>query len=262
MRHAVGSFSNVVACSYELVPNSTLVAALHMVEEQLAASIPHQHFTIAEIQHRLGMKGGDRLYNSCLTFTEEPAGLNSKFTTRTSFELKPVALQQTFDVDLVVNLRFTAGKLTVDIGQRVMAPEQAVNVANTLGKAIKTILSAPNSALGVVDLFADHDYAQVLAWEAENPPYVEDQLETLVHELISLQAEAQPASQAICSWDGSYTYLQLEEEATKLAHHLVDAGVGPHSVVPVVMDKCKLAPVAMLAVLKYVLMQPNGEIIC
>jgi non-ribosomal peptide synthetase component F len=72
----------------------------------------------------------------------------------------------------------------------------------------------------------------------------------VVHDLISRQATIQPASQAICSWDGSLTYLQLEEEATKLAHHLVDAGVGPHSVVPVVMDKCKLAPVAMVAVLK------------
>ena len=45
---------------------------------------------------------------------------------------------------------------------------------------------------------------------------------------------------------------QLDEEATKLGHYLVEAGVGPHSVVPVVMEKGRLAPVAMLAVLKYV----------
>ncbi|KAL2270705.1 hypothetical protein VTJ83DRAFT_76 [Remersonia thermophila] len=250
MRHAVGSFSNVIPCCYELSQHSTLASVLGMAEELFRTSLPHQYFTIAELQHSTGMKGGDRLYNSCLTFTEEPAGLNSTFSTRTSFELKPISLQQTFDVDLVVNARFTAGKLTVDVGQRIMAPEQAVLVAYTFGKAIRAILAAPNSTIGAVNLFDDHALAQLLAWEAENPPCVDGQLDTVVHELIGKQVRAQPNSQAVCSWDGTYTYLQLEEEATRLAHHLVDVGVGPHSVVPVVMDKCKLAPVAMLAVLK------------
>ncbi|KAK3299574.1 uncharacterized protein B0H64DRAFT_355769 [Chaetomium fimeti] len=250
MRHAVGSFSNTIACAYELATYSPVAAALQMVEEHLLTCLPHQHFTLAELQHGMGMKGGDRLFNSCLTFTEEPAGLNSKFTTRTTSELKPISLQQTFDVDIVVNTRFTAGKLTVDIGQRVMSPEQSVNVANTFGGAIRAILASPNTSVGLVDLFSDRDYAQILAWEAESPPEVEEQAQNVVHDLVSRQATIQPASQAICSWDGSLTYLQLEEEATRLAHHLVDAGVGPHSVVPVVMDKCKLAPVAMVAVLK------------
>ncbi|KAK4120736.1 hypothetical protein N657DRAFT_579495 [Parathielavia appendiculata] len=250
MRHAVGAFSNTVACSYDLTAFSPLNTALQMVEGLLTASLPHQHFTLAELQHRMGMKGGERLFNSCLTFTEEPAGLNSKFTTRTNFELKPISLQQTFDVDVVVNARFSAGKLTVDIGQRLMSPEQAINLANTFSGAIRAILSFPNTTVGLVDLFSDRDYAQILAWEAESPPHVEEQAQSVVHDLIARQATIQPSSQAICSWDGFLTYLQLEEEATKLAHHLVDAGVGPHSVVPVVMDKCKLAPVAMLAVLK------------
>ncbi|KAL2131690.1 hypothetical protein VTI74DRAFT_4733 [Chaetomium olivicolor] len=251
MRQAVGSFANTVTCSYELGPYNPLIAALQMAEEQLLISLPHQHFTLPELQHAMGMKGGERLFNSCLTFTEEPAGLNSKFTTRTSFELKPISLQQTFDVDVVINTRFTAAKLVVDIGQRVMSPEQAVGVANTFGRAIRAIMASPStSSIGLIDLFGDRDYAQILAWDAEYPVQIDEQKQSLVHELVSRQASIQPSSQAICSWDGSLTYLQLEEEATKLAHHLVDAGVGPHSVVPVVMDKCKLAPVAMVAVLK------------
>ncbi|KAK4675126.1 NRPS protein [Podospora pseudoanserina] len=250
MRHAVGSFANTVACTFELLTYGPVIHALQKVEEELQATLPHQNFTMAELQHAMGAKGGERLYNSCLTFTEEPAGLNSKFTTRTSFELKPITLQQTFDTDVVVNTRFTGGKLFVDIGQRIMSPEQSINVASTFGKAIRAILATPNSSIGLVDLFTDRDLAQILAWDAESPQLTETLTDTVVHELISRQAEMQPSSQAICSWDGSYTYLQLEEEATKLAHHLVDAGVGPHSVVPVVMDKCKLAPVAMLAVLK------------
>ncbi|KAL2017968.1 hypothetical protein VTK56DRAFT_1500 [Thermocarpiscus australiensis] len=250
MQHAVGSFANTVACSYDLATYSPLSATLRLVEEQFQNGLPHQHFTMAELQHAMGMKGGERLFNTCLTFTEEPAGLNSKFTTRTSFELKPISLQQTFDVDVVINARFSGGKLVVDIGQRIMSPEQSINVANTFGKAVRAILANPNVSIGMVDLFSDRDYAQILAWDAKSSPQVDEQSQSLVHELISKQAAIQPSSQAICSWDGTFTYIQLEEAATKLAHHLVDAGVGPHSIVPVVMDKCKLAPVAMVAVLK------------
>ncbi|KAK0610097.1 hypothetical protein B0T17DRAFT_545875 [Bombardia bombarda] len=250
LRYAVGSFANTVTCNYELSSYSPLTFMLEMVDEQMAASLPHQHFTLAELHNAMGMKGSERLFNSCLTFTEEPAGLNSKFTTRTSFELKPVSLQQSFDMDVVINTRFSGGKLVVDMGQRIMSPEQAVNVANTFGKAIRTILTTPSATVGMVDLFSDRDYAQILAWNAESPAASTVQAPVVIHELVAKQAALQPTSQAICSWDGSLTYEQLEQEATKLAHHLVDAGVGPHSVVPVVMEKGRLAPVAMLAVLK------------
>lgn len=250
LQDAVGSFANIVACNYELTSYTPLKMALEATEDQLTTSLPHQHFTMAELEHAMGMKGGEHLFNSCLTFTEEPAGLNSKFTTRTSFELKPLSLKQTSDVDVLVNTRFAGGKLVVDIGQRVMSEEQALNVANTFGKAIRTILSAPHSSIGTVDLFSDRDYAQLLAWGADSPSGHSTRAETLVHDLVSKQASAQPNSQAVCAWDGTYTYRQLDEEATILAHHLVDVGVGPHSVVPVVMEKSRLAIVAILAVLK------------
>ncbi|KAK3385753.1 hypothetical protein B0H63DRAFT_473533 [Podospora didyma] len=250
IRYAVGSFANTVACNYDLSSYTPLNLALQMAEDQMTASLPHQHFTMAELQHAMGMKGGEHLFNSCLTFTEEPAGLNSKFTTRTNFELKPVSLQQTFDVDVVVNARFSSGNLMADIGQRVMSPEQSRNVAMTFAQAIRAILTMQNTSIGLVDLCTDRDFAQIVEWDAQSTPGIESQTQTMIHELISKQASVQPTEQAVCSWDGGLTYEQLEEEATKLAHHLVDAGVGSHSVVPVVMEKSRLAPLAMLAVLK------------
>ncbi|EGZ69442.1 hypothetical protein NEUTE2DRAFT_159906 [Neurospora tetrasperma FGSC 2509] len=250
LQTAVGSFANIVACNYDLTPHTSLKMALEVIEDQLTASLPHQHFTMAELEHAMGMKGGEHLFNSCLTFTEEPAGLNSKFTKRTNFELKPLSLKQTSDVDVLFNTRFAGGKLVVDIGQRVMSEEQALNVANTFGKAIRTILSAPQNSIGTVDLFSDRDYAQLLAWGADSPSANSTRVESLVHDLVNKQASAQPNSQAVCAWDGTFTYQQLDEEATTLAHHLVDVGVGPHSVVPVVMEKSRLTIVAILAVLK------------
>ncbi|KAH8892437.1 non-ribosomal peptide synthetase [Thozetella sp. PMI_491] len=249
IRNAVGSFANLVLCSYDLAPITSVPAALGMVEEQFQATVPHQYFTPVELYHSMGMRGGEKLFNSCLTFTEEPNGLKSKFAARSNSDLKAVSHQQTFDLDIVLNTRFMDGRLIADISHRILSPEQAQSVANTFGRAIEAILQSYGGSTGALNLFSDKDYAQIVSW-SQDPPDTEGWSKMVVHELVANQASKSPDAEAICAWDGSFTFRQMEEEATKLAHYLSDAGVGHHDVVPVVMEKSRWAPVAMLAVLK------------
>ncbi|CAG8962444.1 hypothetical protein HYFRA_00014075 [Hymenoscyphus fraxineus] len=63
----------------------------------------------------------------------------------------------------------------------------------------------------------------------------------------------QPESSAICSWDGELSYKELNELSSTLAHHLVDHGAGPESLVGICFNKSlwtDLSVVAMLATLK------------
>jgi amino acid adenylation domain-containing protein len=62
-------------------------------------------------------------------------------------------------------------------------------------------------------------------------------------------AEA-PGEIAIVSDDGELTYAALNGRANRLAHRLIDDGVGPESVVALILPRSPEAVVAMLAVLK------------
>jgi amino acid adenylation domain-containing protein len=90
------------------------------------------------------------------------------------------------------------------------------------------------------------DLQQVWNWNAT----VSETIETVVHDLIAETVRKQPDTLAICAWDGEWTYAELDDVSTRLAHHLVSLGVGPEVIVPLCFEKSRWTPVAMLAVMK------------
>ncbi|KAH8672362.1 non-ribosomal peptide synthetase [Ilyonectria robusta] len=86
---------------------------------------------------------------------------------------------------------------------------------------------------------------KIWAWNASVPKPTE----RCVHDLITQQVCEHPSAPAVCSWDGSLTYTELDHLSTKLAHHLVYKGVAG-TVVPLFFEKSVWMPVAILAVMK------------
>ncbi|ROW06871.1 hypothetical protein VMCG_04076 [Cytospora schulzeri] len=263
MRSAVGCFANTIAVTFDLSPFKPMGIILRQVEDGYNTALPHQHITMAEVRHALtsGKKGAGvdvQLFNTVLAFTEEPADLNTGLNTRTSFELRNVLNHETSDYDLTLNTRFSnaTGKLVVDLGHSILSERQAHNIANTFGRAISAILkcASPSDHIGSLDLFSDRDYAQITNWTNPNDKDIQYQQRKLLHELVFEQSISRPDSKAVCAHDGDLTYLQLEVLSYRLAHVLLEAGVVPRGnnkcAVPVILDKSKWAPIAMLAILK------------
>ena len=73
---------------------------------------------------------------------------------------------------------------------------------------------------------------------------------TFAHELIELQARLYPRNEAVCAWDGSLTYEELDRRAVYLAKNLIQRGVTLGSWVPLLFEKSKWHIVSMLAVRK------------
>ena len=71
-----------------------------------------------------------------------------------------------------------------------------------------------------------------------------------MHYIVEAVARANPASEAVCAWDGSLTYAELGSLSSVAAQRLVDAGVGPGVFVPIAYEKSLWTPVLMLAILK------------
>ncbi|GLW98479.1 non-ribosomal peptide synthetase/MFS transporter [Microtetraspora sp. NBRC 16547] len=71
-----------------------------------------------------------------------------------------------------------------------------------------------------------------------------------LHGRISAHAVRTPSATAVVAADGTLTYAELEERATRLAHRLRAAGVERGDRVAVLMERTRDLPVAMLGVLK------------
>ncbi|KAL4809630.1 hypothetical protein BDV18DRAFT_157379 [Aspergillus unguis] len=70
------------------------------------------------------------------------------------------------------------------------------------------------------------------------------------HEIFQDQVLVQPSAPAICSWDGDFTYAQLDTLSTRLGYHLVNRGVGQEVFVGMCFEKSSWAVIAQVAVLK------------
>jgi len=104
-----------------------------------------------------------------------------------------------------------------------------------------TNLQCPREA----DFLGDRNRLQVEKWNSS--PL--DRVARTIHDVIEETASRIPDEEAVCSWDGSFTYRQLFEQATRVAEHLIALGVGAEVIVPLCFDKEKWNVVAMLGVL-------------
>lgn len=112
---------------------------------------------------------------------------------------------------------------------------QGTLVADTLAKILASvIMSPPEAALGKVDCLSQSNVDQVCEW---NNSCSTQAVERCIHNVIADRAFERPYAEAVCAWDGLFTYYELHTVAGRLAARLVQFGVGPEVLVPLCFDK-------------------------
>ena len=127
-----------------------------------------------------------------------------------------------------------------------MSPGEATNIASIFSGAISSIVMNGHAQASKLSLFNDHDASLVASWNAIPPVAVEG----CVHQSINQQVDLSPDAPAICSWDGDFTYRQMDDFSTRLAHYLARLGLKPESMIPFCFDKSAWATITVLAILK------------
>ena len=95
-----------------------------------------------------------------------------------------------------------------------------------------------------LDSLSEHDRNRLRDMNREIPPLVD----SLIHSQIETQAERHPLNEAVCAWDGTLTYEELNQRANTLASGLIAAGVQVGDYVPLLFEKSKWYIVSILAV--------------
>lgn len=139
----------------------------------------------------------------------------------------------------------------------VLNRTQVVRIVQQFEHVLQQLASEPTGKLADLEMISPQDMQDVLRWN----PQVPETAEHCIHNIISGHVNRQPGAEAVCSWDGSFSYSELDRVSSNLATHLIDAGVGPEIFVPLCFEKSKWTIVAMLAVMKaggaFVPMEPS-----
>ena len=214
--------------------------------------IPYEHAGLKNIRRYLGEEGS-RACDFQNLLVIQP-GAFTKRATETMQLLGMNVLEkswknETHSYPLTTTITYTSGglKMQMEYDSRVLHKRQVHNISNQYEEILHRLCAADLSApISSISAFASEDKSQVYEWNQ----HVASLQDTCVHDLIQDRVRSSPDKIAICSWDGSLTYSELDSISSGLAARLMLLGVGPEIPVALCSEKSIWAPVALLAIHK------------
>ncbi|KAI9038017.1 uncharacterized protein KD926_011355 [Aspergillus affinis] len=166
--------------------------------------------------------------------------------------------------DYIVQLQVKIHQDIIELGLRyethVLSEKQAHDVASTVQHAMICLLRAPGQTVSQTSLASKRNHDDIARW---NDTTISES-RNLIHEIIYERCMDAPSSLAVRSWDGDFSYRELDSISERIASHLASLRVGAGVFVPVCFEKSKWFVAAALAVLKaggcYVPLDPSSPI--
>ncbi|KAL9585247.1 MAG: hypothetical protein Q9212_001639 [Teloschistes hypoglaucus] len=166
-------------------------------------------------------------------------------------------LEDWIDVEVSFELKDGASMIAVRTRRSTIPFHYGQTIARSLRSIIRESTSHREALCSSLQAVSPEDKAILRSW------YQGDLFSdsTCLHHKVGLTIASMPDSEAVCAWDGSMTYAELDSASTQVAKQLVLLGVRVGDLVPLSFEKSLYAVVAALGILKagaaFVPLDPN-----
>ncbi|MGR0140436.1 amino acid adenylation domain-containing protein [Pseudomonas sp. RSP] len=255
----VGLFINTLPVICAVDEQASVADWLQAVQSQNLSLREHEHCGLYDIQRWAG-QGGEGLFDSILVFENYPVskaleqggGSGLRFGAPQAHEQTSFPLTVLADVGETLSVQFNFARAHFTMP---MVQGYARHLANLLGG----MLQGGEQSLGELAMLDMTERQQILEqWNATARDYPQNQW---VHHLIEAQAERHPQATALVFAEQRIDYAELNRRANRLAHRLIEAGVGPDVRVGLAVERSFDMVIGLLAVLKaggaYVPLDPD-----
>ncbi|RAR10725.1 nonribosomal peptide synthetase 4 [Stemphylium lycopersici] len=241
----VGPMINTLTCRVDFSDGSRcLLDVLQDVQRDYMEALPHRHTALADVQHALELSGAS-LFNTALSYRRLPQEQVVDSASVCLREVRPIYDPTEYPVSINIEVGDETAAVDLDYWTDHLTAVQATNVSNTFVRALENIVFNAKRSISDLDHVSPKHLQIIHDWNVM-PATIKE----CVHDRFTQWAARQPEAQAICAHDGEYTYAELDDVTDRLAHHLIQLGVGPEVFVPTCFDKSAFAVIAMLSVLK------------
>nr|WP_231670471.1 non-ribosomal peptide synthase/polyketide synthase [Pseudomonas quasicaspiana] len=245
----IGLFINTLPVIASATPEQPLEAWLIDLQSRNLALREHEHTPLADIQRWAG-QGGEALFDNLLVFENYPvsealqqgAPQGLRFGEVRSREQGnyPLTLAVSLGESLSVHFHYQSEYLDAEAIEQVSACFAGVLQRLSVA-AGDTLLGSLQGASP-----AEQQHA-VQAWNPQPQSFNVDQC---LHTLIEAQAQRAPDAVALSSGNEHVSYAELNQRANRLAHRLIEQGVGPDVLVGLAAERSVEMLVGLLAILK------------
>jgi len=268
--HTMGIFINALPFRCDINSQGAR-DCVRQTHARLAALLERQHVSLALAQKCSGVPAGTPLFSSILNYlhTSLPSG---------NCEGPDMEFVSEEEQVHYPGIEFLGGRERTNypFGINVLDFETALGLAvqsqhpidpshveSYMKQALESLVVALengyNVAVSSLDVLPPEEHEQLL--HGLNTTQQDYPSHLCIHHLFEQQVEHNPQAIALVLNGKSMTYTELNSRANKLAHHLIELGVQPESLVAICVERSFAMIVALLAVLKaggaYVPLDPS-----
>lgn len=250
LEHLIGFFVNTLVMRLRVNPLRSFSELLEATRAMTLQAYQHQNLPFERLVEELSLP---RSLNTTPVYQVLFALQNAPSTVPhlKGLQVEPISggdLRVRFDLE--VHAWEHDGKITFywiynrDLFDRWRIEQMAAQYGRLLDQAATN----PASPIWQLEVLSDQERAQLLtAWNQTSHEYPSHKC---VHELFEEQVQKTPNAVAVICGADSLTYVELNERANQLAHHLIKQNVGPETLVGIFLRRSLDLPCALLGVLK------------
>ena len=241
----VGLFINTLPLRLQLQASLPLLDLLRQTQQRQSELMAHQHIGLAEIQQAAGL---GELFDTLLVFENYPVdraalaadarGLRLGAVEGRDATHYPLALIVQPGASLTLRLDYRA-----DLFDRGTAQAIGERLVRLLGSAV----AEASRPVGELAVLSGSERSTILeGWNDTARPVAATTLPALFAE----QAARTPDAVAVLFEERRLSYAELDAHANQLAHHLRGLGVGPESIVGLLVERSAEMLIGLLGILK------------
>ncbi|MEA2589742.1 MAG: hypothetical protein QOH66_2669, partial [Actinomycetota bacterium] len=242
----VGMFINTIPTRVGIDEGQSAVSWLRALQDDQVESRNFDFVSLAQLQSWSDVPGGTNLFDTMVVFENYPiegalvdeAGLAVRDVQGVDTTNFPLTLSASLDDRLRFDLEYDPKLFDPDTAERMVGHLQAL---------LEGIAADPDLPIAELPLLGEDERRRVLVeW---NDTALEVPAATFPG-LFEAQVRATPDEVALVFGDRVFSFLELNAAANRLAHHLIEHGVGPEEVVALALPRSADMVVGILAVLK------------
>ncbi|WP_312833053.1 non-ribosomal peptide synthetase [Pseudomonas lactis] len=244
----IGLFINTLPVICAVDAQQSVADWLQAVQAQNLALREHEHTGLYDIQRWAG-QGGGALFDNILVFENYPVSKALAQSGGSGIRFgEPKAHEQTsYPLTVLVDMGETLS-LQLSFAHAQFTAETVEGYGRHLFNLLLGMVTDAQQRLGdLVMLDAGERQRVVFDWNATVRDYP---LQACAHHLIEQQVARTPDAPALVFAGQHLDYAELNRRANRLAHRLIEAGVGPDVLVGLAVERSIEMVVGLLAVLK------------
>lgn len=242
----VGLFINVVPVVHE-VSQDSVVGQCTQLQRELSAMRDISYLSLSELQR---IHGDGALFDTLFVFENAPIDQAIQpITTADGTEFHPVKMESLthYPLTVVSHLSGDALAVVVEVVPEALPHVLAPDICERMVAVLRQLPDVGDRGPETLDLLTPAEHSELRDFATRPAPAL---AANSVWDMFEQQVRYTPDAVALTTGDvDQYTYAELHGHACRLAAELVGRGIGPESVVALVLPRSARSIVAVLAVL-------------